>query len=62
MLLTDYYFYFYNLEESQRNKELLIIAICLGILLIIGLVIERVKYKFMYKAKNEHIRNFLKKL
>ena len=61
MLLIDYYFYFYNLDESQRNKEILGIIACLVILLFLGLLLEKIKNRYIYKVKNEKLRKILKK-
>ncbi len=61
MLLIDYYFYFYNLEEYQRNREICFIMICLLMLLGIGWGIEKIRDKFVYKVKNEKVRKILRR-
>ena len=62
MLLVDYYFYFNNLEQCKRNEELQIFLVILAILIIISVIIEFLKHKYMYKAKNEKVRKLLRKL
>ena len=61
MLLIDYYFYFYNLDESKRTKEILSIMACLLLLLFLGLMLEKIKNRYIYKVKNEKLRKILRK-
>ncbi len=62
MLAMDYYLYLYKLEETQRNKEILLICALIAILFFIAIEIEMFKYTYLDKIKNEHIRNFIMKL
>ena len=62
MLFVDYYLYLYNLEESERIKQVLIIVAILISLLVIDAIIQYLKSKYLHKIKNERIREFIRKI
>lgn len=62
MLYLDYYTYFKSLEQTQKNKQLLIISIIILTMLLIGIIIEIIKHKFLHKIKNKRIKEFISKL
>lgn len=62
MLWVDYYLYLNNLEETERNVQVLLLIGLIAILFFIAAGIEIFKDKYLHKIKNESVRKFIKKL
>ena len=56
-MYMDYLFYLKTLQEEERIKQILLVVLVLGILLLIGLILEIFKKK--YSKKYEHIKKLL---
>lgn len=62
MLWMDYYLHLCELEESQRNKEILLLIAVFAVLFFIVAGIEFFKYKYLDKIKNRRIKEFIMNL
>ena len=56
MLWVDYYLYLNNLEETERNVQVLLLIGLIAILFFIATGIEIFKDKYLHKIKNESVR------
>ncbi len=61
-MIGNYIIYLNTLEEIEKNKYLLYIAIFFIVILLICGILYMIKNKFLDKTKNTSFQRFLKKL